>query len=179
MTRRGETHRAARITCVRAFGEGHGNRTRMGWVEAICLANRPDPRETTRCGCTPGTSASDGSSRASDGWRPLQTPLARRGGRIFRPSSLDRGAWPRVELAALDHLDRLGDGEGALLAAIEQVVGIEPDDSGVAHQRVTSTLHLLGGPSRDLGLWKHLGARRHVRRSARGSSGNRTHVVTV
>ncbi len=39
---------------------------------------------------------------------------------------------------------------GALLAGIEQVVGIEPDDSGVAHQRVTSTLHLLGGLSRDL-----------------------------
>lgn len=31
------------------------------------------------------------------------------------------------------------------------MVGIEPDDSGVAHQRVTSTLHLLGGLSRDLG----------------------------
>ncbi len=39
---------------------------------------------------------------------------------------------------------------GALLAGFEQVVGIEPDDSGVAHQRVTSTLHLLGGLSRDL-----------------------------
>jgi hypothetical protein len=45
---------------------------------------------------------------------------------------------------------------GALLAGIEQVVGIEPDDSGVAHQRVTSTLHLLGGLSRDL-FAKHLG----------------------
>jgi hypothetical protein len=34
---------------------------------------------------------------------------------------------------------------------LEQVAGIEPSDSGVAHRCVTSTLHLLGGLQRDLG----------------------------
>ena len=60
---------------------------------------------------------------------------------------------------------------GALVAVFEQVVGIEPDDSGVAHQRVTSTLHLLGGLSRDLGCGITLAPSRRVRCSIVGRVG--------
>jgi hypothetical protein len=61
-----------------------------------------------------------------------------------------RFARPRGELAALASSTWTGTTWGALLSGLEQVAGIEPGDSGVAHQRVTSTLHLLGGLSRDL-----------------------------
>jgi hypothetical protein len=46
---------------------------------------------------------------------------------------------------------RLAGPEGAgkpLIDRREQVVGVEPDDSGVAHRCVTATLHLLGGLAR-------------------------------
>ena len=109
MTRRGETHRAVRISCVRAIGEGRGNRTRIGWVEAICLAGRPGPLKT------------------------FERPYRSRSSAVASRASSSQHSMV-----------------GALLAGIEQVVGIEPDDSGVAHQRVTSTLHLLGGLLRDL-----------------------------
>lgn len=36
--------------------------------------------------------------------------------------------------------------------------GVEPADSGVAHQRVTATLHLLGGPAAGPELWIVVGA---------------------
>ena len=142
MTRASEAHRAARISCVRAFGEGHGNRTRMGWVEAICLASRPGPRGWERCA----------PERASDGKQQGQRRLAATS--VTTRKHVVVASSSPIELARARGLVRASSSqhsmEGALVAVFEQVVGIEPDDSGVAHQRVTSTLHLLGGLSRDL-----------------------------
>ncbi len=41
-------------------------------------------------------------------------------------------------------------GSSAIARSSEQMGGVEPSDSGVAHQRVTATLHLLGGLRGDL-----------------------------
>lgn len=57
------------------------------------------------------------------------------------------------------------------------MVGIEPDDSGVAHRRVTSTLHLLGGLREETEVARHRGRRAARPMSLRGSGGNRTHVL--
>lgn len=81
------------------------------------------------------------------GWKPAALPIGQ---------TLERGRAPhRPRSSAVVVDDRASSSQhsmvGALLAGTEQVVGVEPDDSGVAHRRVTATLHLLGGLSRDLG----------------------------
>jgi hypothetical protein len=60
----------------------------------------------------------------------------------------------------------------------EQMGGVEPADSGVAHRCVTATLHLHGGLLRDLCSRSASAAGAAVRRSQRGSGGNRTLVST-
>jgi hypothetical protein len=54
---------------------------------------------------------------------------------------------------------RYGQTEVKSTRVFEQVGGVEPSDSGVAHRCVTATLRLLGGLSRDLGLRTTVGAR--------------------
>jgi hypothetical protein len=46
-----------------------------------------------------------------------------------------------------------------LVGSLEQMGGVEPADPGVAHRRVTATLHLLGGLARRPIFWIAVGAR--------------------
>src|SRR6185503_16454010 len=111
----------------------------MGWVEAICLASRPGPQgQVTE------------HDRASVGWRSHSSSPAKTFSCMV---SLARAVWARIELAA--RASAIGVDRRAP-RWVEQVAGIEPGDSGVAHRRVTSTLHLLGGLERDLDFWNTL-----------------------
>lgn len=145
MTRRSEAPSGTNLLRARnRRGPRESNPYGVGGSHLPCQSARPSRQVTEP-------------DRASVGWRSDSSSPAKQ-----RPAWSRSSAMSSIARRARSAASRPGSDRRAR-RCLEQVAGIEPGDSGVAHRRVTSTLHLLGGLCRDLGLWRHLGVERRGR----------------